>query len=56
MVGLRLFMRMSPDTAMSAPMIGAGVAATVLAVASAATWLPARRAATVNPAESLRVD
>lgn len=55
-VGLKIFLGMLPDTAANAPIIGAGVAVTVLMVASIATWLPARKAATVNPAESLRVE
>jgi predicted permease len=36
--------------------IGAGVAVVLLVVAAAATWLPARRAATVDPASTLRVE
>lgn len=34
--------------------VGAGVAGVLLAVAAAATWLPARRAAQVDPASTLR--
>jgi hypothetical protein len=36
--------------------IGFGVAATLLTVALAATWIPARRAAGVDPATTLRVE
>jgi predicted permease len=37
-------------------MIGAGVALVLFAVASAATWVPARRAAFVEPSTTLRVE
>ena len=37
-------------------LIGTGVAVILLAVAFAATWLPARRAASVDPARTLRVE
>jgi ABC-type lipoprotein release transport system permease subunit len=37
-------------------LIGAGVAVSLLAVAAAATWVPARRAALVDPATTLRVE
>lgn len=36
--------------------IGAGIALTLLGVAAAATWIPARRAAAVDPATTLRVE
>jgi putative ABC transport system permease protein len=37
-------------------LVGAGVAVALLAVAAAATWIPARRAAFVDPAKTLRVE
>jgi ABC-type antimicrobial peptide transport system permease subunit len=37
-------------------LIGFGIAAILLGVATAATWVPARRAARVDPATTLRVD
>jgi len=37
-------------------LIGFGIAAILLGVAAAATWIPARRAARVDPATTLRVD
>ena len=36
--------------------IGVVIALVLLAVASAATWVPARRAARVDPARTLRVE
>jgi predicted permease len=44
------------DTSPRDPLIFAGVAAVLLAVAMAATLLPARRARSVNPVEALRVE
>jgi len=35
-------------------MVGAGIGSVVVGVASLATWLPARRAALVDPVASLR--
>ena len=40
----------------SVSMVGAGVAMVVLAVAAAATWFPARKAATVDPASALKAE
>jgi putative ABC transport system permease protein len=37
-------------------LLGGGIAALLLAVASAATWVPARRAAQVDPSMTLRVE
>jgi ABC-type antimicrobial peptide transport system permease subunit len=37
-------------------MVGLSIAAILMAVASAATWLPARQAARVDPAMTLRVE
>ena len=37
-------------------LIGIVIAPVLLAVASAATWVPARRAALVDPARTLRVE
>jgi predicted permease len=41
---------------MNASLIGAGIAVLLLLVAAAATWIPARRAALVDPATTLRVE
>jgi predicted permease len=37
-------------------LVGAGVAVSLLAVAAAATWIPARRASLVDPASTLRTE
>ena len=41
---------------MSMPLVGAAIAFVVLGVASLATWVPARRAASVNPVTALRAE
>ena len=46
----------APPSVMSPYLIGAVIAFVLLAVASAATWVPARRAAGVDPARTLRVE
>jgi putative ABC transport system permease protein len=40
----------------SLPLLGLAIAAILVAVAAAATWIPARRAALVDPVRSLRTD
>jgi ABC-type antimicrobial peptide transport system permease subunit len=56
LVGLRVLM--SQDFTIAPPvnvwLIGLGVALALLVMASAATWLPARHAARVDPATTLR--
>jgi putative ABC transport system permease protein len=47
---------LGPPSQTSPYLVGAVIAFVVLAVASAATWIPARRAARVDPASTLRVD
>ena len=46
----------APPSLTSPYLIGVVIAFVLLAVASAATWVPARRAARVDPASTLRVD
>jgi putative ABC transport system permease protein len=46
----------APPSQASPYLIGAVIACVLLAVASAATWAPARRAAWVDPASTLRVE
>ncbi|HYC50158.1 MAG TPA: FtsX-like permease family protein [Gemmatimonadaceae bacterium] len=58
MIALKLLLT---QTGLIAPsvdiwMVGAGVALVLLLVAAGATWLPARRAALVDPAHTLRVE
>jgi predicted permease len=40
----------------SSPLIGVGIAAVVLVVASVAVWIPARRASTIDPTVALRAE
>ncbi|HYW11569.1 MAG TPA: FtsX-like permease family protein, partial [Longimicrobium sp.] len=40
----------------SSPLLGAAVGAVVLAVASIASWIPARRASTIDPVLALRTE
>ena len=47
---------LAPPSQTSPYLIGAVIACVLLAVASAATWIPARRAAGVDPASTLRVE
>jgi predicted permease len=55
-VALRMIATMAriPETSLTG--VGLGIAAVVLAVASLATWLPARRASTIDPALTLRTE
>ena len=58
MVGLRLLLAQAELLAprVNEWVIGAGVALALLAVAAAATWVPARRASLVDPANTLRIE
>jgi hypothetical protein len=53
-VGISQGLVLAPDV--NVYLIGAVIALVLLAVASAATWLPARRAALVDPARTLRME
>jgi putative ABC transport system permease protein len=54
-VGLRVFIVPSePDV--NPTLIGAAIAIAVLIVAALATWIPARRAATINPVSALKAE
>ncbi|MGQ0645965.1 MAG: ABC transporter permease [Gemmatimonadaceae bacterium] len=57
-VGLRVALSRGLVVApgVNAYLIGVGIAVMLLALASAATWVPARRAAQVDPATTLRVE
>ena len=52
--GTRLLARLLPGIRPTDPIAYAGVALVVAAIAIAATWLPARRAAGISPMEALR--
>lgn len=57
-VGMRLLLAQgfAGEPQVSLWLIGCGIGAILLAVVAAATWIPARRAARVDPATTLRVD
>ena len=38
------------------PLVGAGIAATVVAVAALASWIPARRASRIDPMVTLKAE
>ena len=52
--GLRRGIILAPVT--NVPLVGIAIGLVVLTVASAATWFPARRAATVDPAMALKAE
>jgi len=53
-IGISQGLMVAPDV--NPYLVGAVIAVLLLAVASTATWLPARRAALVDPARTLRVE
>ena len=55
-LGLKLVISFVIAPRMNFPLVGVGIALVVLVVAATATWLPARKAATVDPSLALRVD
>jgi predicted permease len=55
-VALRVLLAATRGPQISMTLVGAGIAAAVLIVASLATWIPARRAATINPVIALRAE
>ena len=56
--GLRLLMSLGlvPELDINSWPVGVSLAVMLLLVATAATWVPARRAAQVDPARTLRVE
>ena len=53
-VALRLLADQAHFPKTSAVFVGGGIAFAVILVASVATWIPARRAATIDPVIALR--
>ena len=56
MIATRVLRTMLYDLAPSDPLTYGGVVVLLAGTAVAATWLPARRAARVDPVEALRAD
>jgi predicted permease len=54
-IGLRLLVAVR-EPEINTTLIGVGIATAVLVVAALATWIPARRAATINPVSALRAE
>ena len=55
-VALRALIVATNGPQLSMTLVGAGIAAAVLSVAALATWIPARRAAIINPVIALRTE
>jgi ABC-type lipoprotein release transport system permease subunit len=56
MVALRIISRWADIVTVSAPLLAAIIATFVMGIAALATWIPARRAAGVDPLSSLRAE